>query len=57
MKQIISIILALSLLCVGSLAVAEGQRGPGGRGGAGGLRRGPGKRKASAGIGSTVNVL
>ena len=36
MKQIISIILALSLLCIGSFAVAEGQRGPGGRGGAGG---------------------
>ncbi len=36
MKQIISIILALSLLCVCSLAMAEGQRGPGGRGGRGG---------------------
>ena len=36
MKQIILIILALSLICVGPFAVAEDQRGPGGRGGRGG---------------------
>lgn len=43
MKQIISIILTLSLLCIGSLAVAEGQRGPGGRGGRGGAGGGTDK--------------
>ena len=42
MKQILSIILALSLLCVSSFALAEGQRGPGGRGGQGGMRGGAG---------------
>ena len=42
MKQIISLILALSLLCAGSLAIAEGQRGPGGRSGQGGMRGGVG---------------
>ena len=42
MKQIVSIILVFSLLCIGSLVVAEGQRGPGGRGGQGGMRGGAG---------------
>ena len=42
MKQIFSLILALSLLCVGSIAIAEGQRGQGGRGGQGGMRGGAG---------------
>ena len=42
MKQIISLILALSLLCVGSFALAEGQRGQGGRGGQGGMHGGAG---------------
>ena len=42
MKQIFSLILALSLLCVGSIAIAEDQRGPGGRGGQGGMRGGAG---------------
>ena len=42
MKQIISLILALSLLCVSSLAFAEGQRGQGGQGGQGGMRGGAG---------------
>ena len=34
MKQILSLVLVLSLLCVSTLAFAEGQRGPGGAGGA-----------------------
>ena len=42
MKQIFSLILVLSLLCIGSLAIAEGQRGQGARGGQGGMRGGAG---------------
>ena len=37
MKQLISFILVLLLICTGTVAIAEGQLGPGRNGGRGGM--------------------